>query len=224
MGPSGTRRTFSVIVLGVLLVLALVGVAHASPGHPSRSAHPGATDQLTVTVGTAFAFTLSTDMVTPGDTVDVTIVQTDGVDHTFTLSSVANYSLSPTHNTSADVAAFFQAHPPLVNITILGGSATAHATFTAPHLGEYQYVCLAPGHFQAGMFGNLGSGEHGSSVSLYDGPGAPVFIIGGIIVALVVIAIVLAFVVGRRKGAMHEMPPERLGYPEDRGESTVRHS
>ena len=32
--------------------------------------------------------------------------------------------------------------------------------------------------------------------------------------ALTVIAIVLGFVVGRRKGSEFEMPPERLGYPE----------
>jgi len=46
------------------------------------------------------------------------------------------------------------------------------------------------------------------------GPGAALFIIIGTIVSLVVIALVLGFVVGRRKGAEHEMPPERLGYPE----------
>jgi len=46
------------------------------------------------------------------------------------------------------------------------------------------------------------------------GPGEAVFIIVGTIVALTVIAIVLGFVVGRRRGSSEEMPPERLGYPE----------
>ncbi|MCI4365916.1 MAG: hypothetical protein L3K10_07675, partial [Thermoplasmata archaeon] len=46
--------------------------------------------------------------------------------------------------------------------------------------------------------------------------GSAVFIIVGTIVVLTVIAIVLGFVVGRRRGAVHEMPPERLGYPEPR--------
>ena len=40
------------------------------------------------------------------------------------------------------------------------------------------------------------------------------FIISGTIAGLVVLALVLGFVIGRRKGAVHEMPPERLGYPE----------
>jgi len=48
----------------------------------------------------------------------------------------------------------------------------------------------------------------------YDGAGAAVFIIVGTIVSLTVVAIVLGFVVGRRRGASEEMPPERLGYPE----------
>ncbi|MCI4318014.1 MAG: cupredoxin domain-containing protein, partial [Thermoplasmata archaeon] len=184
MGQAAARRTSAALAVAFLVTIAVFGVAQAAPNRPAGIAHPGATDQLTVTVGTAFAFTLSTDMVTPGDTVDLTVIQTDGVDHTFTLSSMANFALDPTKSTSVDVAAFFQAHPPLVNISVPGGSGTVHSTFIAPPFGEYQYLCLAAGHFQAGMFGNLGSGEHGTSGSVYDGPGAPVFIIGGIIVSL----------------------------------------
>jgi hypothetical protein len=45
-------------------------------------------------------------------------------------------------------------------------------------------------------------------------PGVAVFIIVGTIVALVVIALVLGFVVGRRRGSHDEMAPQRLGYPE----------
>jgi hypothetical protein len=41
-----------------------------------------------------------------------------------------------------------------------------------------------------------------------------VFIIGGTIAGLVILAIVLAFVIGRRRGSHDEMAPERLGYPE----------
>ncbi len=73
--------------------------------------------------------------------------------------------------------------------------------------------CLIPGHFP-GMYGLLGSGEPGSGGSISTGPGAAVFIIGGTIAGLVVIAIVLGFVVGKRRGSHDEMPPERLGYPE----------
>lgn len=214
------RTTALTASVGFVLLVALAGAVHAAGDRASPAAHAAAgTDQLTVTVGTAYAFTLSTDEVTPGDNVSVTIVQTDDVQHTFTLSSVAGYTF-PSSDTSSDLLAYFQSHAPLVNVTIPAGAATLHASFTAPAFGEYEYVCLVPGHFQLGMFGFLGSGEHGTSGSASTGPGAPVFIIGGTIAGLVVIAIVLGFVIGRRKGAVHEMPPERLGYPGEAGQPT----
>ena len=203
-----------VLAVGFVLIASFGAAAHAAGLKAGAAAqHPSAgTDQLTVTVGTAYAFTVSTDEVTPGDTVDLTVVQTDDIQHTFTLSSVSGYTF-PTTDTTGDLLAYFHDHPPLVNVTIPAGSSSTQYTFTAPPFGEYEYVCLVAGHFQLGMFGVLGSGEHGTTLSTSTGPGAPVFIIGGVIAGLVVIALVLGFVIGRRKGAHHEMPPERLGYP-----------
>jgi plastocyanin len=202
------------IAFGTVLSLCLLGLG-AATGSPAleRIASSGTSNSLTVTVGSAFAFTLSTSEVTPGANVTVSIVQTDDVGHTFTLSSVAGYTFDDS-NTTSDLQAFFAAHPPLVNFTIPAGEATYTTYFTAPAFGLYEYVCLVPGHFQAGMRGFLGSGEPGSSAAADTGPGAAVFIIGGTIAALVVIAIVLGFVIGRRRGSHDEMPPERLGYPE----------
>lgn len=185
------------------------------------SAHPTAagTESLTVTVGTAFAFTLSSDEVTPGDTVTVTIVQVGDNEHTFTLLNAPNFQFnwSPTTSDSpSHIEGFLATHPaPLVNVTIPSTQGSQTVSFTAPPFGLYEYLCLVSGHFAAGMWGILGSGEHGSSGSTANtGPGAPVFIISGTIAGLVVLALVLGFVIGRRQGAVHEMPPERLGYPE----------
>lgn len=200
------------VLASTSLILMALGVAAAAPG-PGRVTVGVASNSLTVTVGSTFSFTLSTDEVTPGDNVSVTIVQTDDVQHTFTLSSVANWAFTDA-NTTSDLQKFFAAHPPLVNVTIPAGQSTLTASFIAPAFGEYEYVCLVAGHFQAGMRGFLGSGEHGSSSSTNDGPGAPVFLIGGTIAGLVVLALVLGFVIGRRRGSHDEMPPERLGYPE----------
>ena len=197
-----------IAVFSVLSLLLMgLGAAAAQP-RPSAGS-----DTLTVTVGSAFTFTLSTDEVTPGANVTVTLVQTDDVEHTFTLSPIAGFAFTDA-NTTGDLQAFFAAHPPLVNVTIPAGQATFSATFIAPPFGEYEYVCMVAGHYQAGMRGFLGSGEHGSTGSTSEGPGAPVFIIGGTIAGLVVAALVLGFVIGRRRGSHDEMPPERLGYPE----------
>ncbi len=195
----------------VSLLLLAAGIVEASP-----AARPAASDQLTVTVGDVLAFTLSTDEVTPGDNVTLTIVQTSSdLAHTFTLSSVQGLTFTAS-NTSADLLTFVAEHKPLVNFTIPAGQATYTTSFTAPPYGLYAYFCLVPGHFPS-MYGLLGSGEHGSSGGVSTGPGAPVFIIGGTIAGLVVLALVLGFVVGRRRGSSDEMPPERLGYPETPG-------
>ncbi len=196
------------VVLGTVLSLVLFGLGAASAAAP----RPGASSSLTVTVGSALQFTLSTNEVTPGDNVTLTIVQTDDVQHTFTLSDVAGYTFTAT-NTTNDLLTFVHDHPPLVNVSIPSGQATFQTHFIAPPFGEYAYFCLIPGHFP-GMYGLLGSGEPGSGGAISTGPGAAVFIIGGTIAGLVVIAIVLGFVVGKRRGSHDEMPPERLGYPE----------
>lgn len=196
------------VMTAVSLLLLSVGLVEASP-----ASRPAASDDLTVTVGETLAFTLSTDEVTPGDNVTVTIVQTSAdLGHTFTLSSVAGLTFSAS-NTTENLLTFVAEHAPLVNFTIPAGQATYTTSFTAPPYGLYAYFCLVPGHFPS-MYGLLGSGEHGSSAGISTGPGAAVFIIGGSIASLVVIALVLGFVIGRRRGSHDEMPPERLGYPE----------
>lgn len=204
------------ILLASFLVGA-VGAAAAASVHPSPaiSSKPGAAVSLTVSVGDLWSYSLSTDMVNPGDVVTVTLVELGSTAHTFTLSSVPGFVFNSTDST-AHLDAFFSAHPPLVNLTVDGTETgqRVSGTFTAPAYGLYEYVCLESGHFANGMFGQLGSGEHGSSSSVATGPGWPVFAIGGGIAGLVVATIILAFVVGQRPGSKHEMPPERLGYPE----------
>ena len=197
-----------------VLSLCLMGLGAATAAPATQTvASSGAENTLTVTVGSAFTFTLSTDEVTPGANVTVSIVQTDDVAHTFTLSSVAGWSFND-GNSTGDLLSFFGHHPPLVNFSIPAGQATYSTSVTAPPFGIYEYVCLVAGHFEAGMRGFLGSGEAGSAGTSNTGPGAAVFYIGGTIAGLVVLAIVLGFVVGRRRGSSEEMPPERLGYPE----------
>jgi plastocyanin len=213
MGHRFPYRPTIAFFTALSVVLLGLGVAAAQAPATTHVESSGASNSLTVTVGSAFEFTLSTDQVTPGANVTISIVQTDDVSHTFTLSSVAGWAFND-GNTTSDLLAFFGHHAPLVNFSIPAGQATYTAYFTAPPFGIYEYVCLVAGHFQAGMRGFLGSGEAGSSAAPNTGPGAPVFIIGGTIAALVVLAIVLGFVIGRRRGASEEMPPERLGYPE----------
>ncbi|MCI4345654.1 MAG: hypothetical protein L3K07_02715 [Thermoplasmata archaeon] len=214
MGTLSTRLAAAAAVL--LLVGALpLATAFAPNGASPETGYRGhATDSLGVSVTDTFVFTPETMMAkAPGDNVTITVTQLGSTLHTFTLSSVTNYTF-PSSDSTASLQAYLAAHHPLVNLTIQGTTGyTASATFTAPPLGVYEYVCLESGHFQAGMIGFFGSGVSPAAPA---GPGAPVgvYIIAGVVVSLVVLALVLGFVVGKREGSKHEMPPERLGYPE----------
>jgi plastocyanin len=212
---SAFTRALVALIAGLLVVALPVAAAlqpHA-PG-PETGYRGHGTDSLSVSVGDEFAFTPDTlEAAAPGDNVTITVTQLGTEVHTFTLSPVANLTFSSSESGS-DFQTFFSAHPPLVNLTINGTTGfTASATFKAPPLGVYEYVCLEPSHFLEGMFGFFGSGVAPSGPA---GPGAPVgvYIIAGVVVSLVVIALVLGFVVGKREGNAQVMPPERLGYPE----------
>jgi uncharacterized cupredoxin-like copper-binding protein len=207
----------SVALVTVMVLLFIAGASVVSPAARAAAPHPATSMSLTIDVTDEFEFNPNSfEAPTPGENVSLTIMQTGTTAHTFTLFSVANFSFDPASNTTAQLVTFVGEHPPLANVNI---SATAGFTvtvnFKAPPLGIYQFVCLEPGHFQLGMEGFMGSGEPPPGVSTAPtGPGAAVFIISGTIAALLVIAIVLGFVIGQRKGSVHEMPPERLGYPE----------
>ena len=207
-------RTLSAAVLVTLVVLSVAGLGHGAGPGPRTGTHPHATKSITVTVGSGFTFAPSNFRVEPGDTVNLAFVQSDGTPHSFLIVAEPNYNFPSGAGTST-LLTYFTQHPPLVNLSVDATAGTVTKSFTAPALGIYEFVCTQSGHFAAGMFGYMGSGEDPPNSSPpYDGPGAIVFFIGGGIAGLVILAIVLAFVIGRRRGSHDEMPPERLGYPE----------
>ncbi|MCI4334330.1 MAG: hypothetical protein L3K04_01655 [Thermoplasmata archaeon] len=217
MRSSISRVVAALAVALLVLALPLAGALEPRTVAPETGYRGHATDALSLSVGDVFAFTPDTmEAAAPGDNVTITVTQLGTTLHTFTLSSVDNLTF-PTSDSTPDLQTFFTSHPPLVNLTINGTTGFhASATFTAPAKGVYEYVCMVSSHFQEGMFGFFGSGVAPPSPA---GPGMPtgVYIIAGIVVSLVVVALVLGFVVGKREGAKHEMPPERLGYPEPTG-------
>lgn len=82
---------------------------------------------------------------------DVLVINLGNDGHTFTVSSLTNYSLSP-----ANFSTTFATNAPLVNQVVppgAGGSSWANFTVRAP--GVYQYICTVPGHFAGGMTGLL---------------------------------------------------------------------
>jgi len=213
--PIGPRRSRAVAVaVALLLVGGAWGIVAESAPVRAQGVEVDATSTLAVTAAAPFKFIQSTyEQVPTNTTINVTFTDADTIAHTFSILKREGWVIP----TSADLGTLFAAYGDLVNVNA-SGPGQFSGSFTSPGPGWYEFVCLEPGHFLSGMYGFIAFGINlpaNLTVSAAaTGPGAGVFIISGTIVALVVIALVLGFVVGRRKGSEFEMPPERLWYPE----------
>ncbi len=213
-------RLGRMLVVGGVVGLLLTGIVSVGlVALPARGA--------AITVGDANSFALSAvdglrfspDIINDVPVgVNVTAIftnaDTSGSGHTFTVSSQLNHTIPST----TDLGTYFQQYPPLISLWENGTGLTTNGTIEFSGVGWFEFVCLEPGHFQSGMYGYIAFGEAvpaNLSVSApATGPGLAVFIIVGTIVTLTVIAVVLGFVIGRRRGSEFEMPPQRLGYAE----------
>jgi uncharacterized cupredoxin-like copper-binding protein len=83
-------------------------------------------------------------------TVGITVTDVGAFPHTWTLSALPNFVLSPGNFTT-----FFASHAPLADVQLTNDGQTGNATFSVNSPGIYEYICEQPGHFQAGMFGFL---------------------------------------------------------------------
>ncbi|HXQ78878.1 MAG: sulfocyanin-like copper-binding protein [Thermoplasmata archaeon] len=211
-------RLFAIVLAVALTVAVFAGMGGVRPVNAQPVDEAGATT-VDVTATTTFSFTPNTvEQVATGTNVTVSLTDAGSISHSFTIIGREGWVI-PSTITEANFEQLVYGNAPAVlfnlNISSVG---TDSATFTAPGPGWYEFVCTEPGHFAEGMYGFIAFGMNLPSnltvSSGLPGPGAALFIIIGTIVSLVVIALVLGFVVGRRKGAMHEMPPERLGYAE----------
>jgi plastocyanin len=225
------------IGLAVLVVCAGVGVFVGARIPRVGDVELDTTSYLNVTGSDSYAFTPDIINGLPLDT-NITVTFTDAGSefHTFTILS---YEGKTFNNNTTDIDPL--AYPTgtnkttglgpgdLVNVNATVAPGQVTKIFLSPTTaGWYEFVCTEPGHFSLGMYGYVafGVGEVVPAglipTSAQTGPGAAVFIIVGTIVSLTVIAIVLGFVVGRRRGSAFEMPPERTGYPEPQPAATNR--
>jgi hypothetical protein len=225
--PQGRRRRGLVGALAIIALLLLMPAAIGLEAQGQIGSRPevvqtaaGATIAMSVGVGGGLNYapdafpTSGGTLISPGEALTIDITNLGVLAHTFTVSSLVNYTLPTTSGNLTGT--FLVTHPPYftINISATQGSVTP-AVFVAPKvIGSYQFFCTETGHFAAGMEGFMGVGITVGPPPPPPSVGLPVFIIAGTIVGLVILAIVLGFVVGRREGSKHEMPPERLGYPE----------
>ncbi|HTZ61722.1 MAG TPA: plastocyanin/azurin family copper-binding protein [Thermoplasmata archaeon] len=225
MGIGTARR--AAIALFVVALLVAGGASAFYLSAPARAASTAVTTDasgtLQVTAEGGYAFTPSTFQQLPVNaTISVTFTDNDVDAHTFTIIGKQGWVI-PSDYSSAQINALAFGHSPAALVNLNASSVGTpgdiqYGNFTVTAPGWYEFVCTEPGHFQNGMYGFIAIGMNlppNLTVSAANtGPGIAVFIIVGTIVGLVVIALVLGFVVGRRRGDVYEMPPQRLGYPE----------
>ena len=193
------------LVAAVLVLASILGGTVAAPvsAAPTRASGPADAPALTVgpvfvnlTATASLSFVPAEIGVPAGAAVHLRILQAANFEHTFTLSSVANYTF-PTADSQADLYAYFAAHPPLVNLSLGSVPGVYHyANFTAPSPGTYEFVCLVQGHFESGMHGVLTSSSGGASSGSSSALSFTVYLLIGVGVAVVVA--VLAGLVLRR--------------------------
>lgn len=212
--PPRKSRTLAVVA-GVLLLAAGAVGAGAIQSARAQTIEVDTTGYLNVTAVAPYTFVSSTYEGVPANaTIEVAFTDADTIAHTFSILDREGWVI-PSSDT--DVSPLFATYGAVFSINATG-PGTVTGSFRSPAAGWYEFVCLEPGHFALGMYGFIAFGEalptNLTVTATSMGAGAAVFIIVGTITALVVVAIVLGFVVGRRRGSEFEMPPERLGYAE----------
>lgn len=94
-------------------------------------------------------------------TVDIAVSNLGSNAHTFWLESQPNETLNP-----GNFSSYFQANPPLADVAVpTSPGAVVWANFTVKGPGVYEFICTIPGHFAAGMDGNLYVGVPPPAVS-----------------------------------------------------------
>ena len=210
-------RNVRAVVALVTAAFLLAGAAGWVATEAARAAPIAAAGATSIAVTTTAPYHFDPDnfqQVATNSTITVTVTDADTLAHTFSIINWEGVDLP----SSADIASVVAAHGVLFNANVTGAGDVVTGTFTSPGTGWYEFVCQEPGHYASGMYGFIAFGmnlpANVTVTTAATGPGAAVFIIIGTVVSLVIIAIVLGFVVGQRRGSEFEMPPERLGYAE----------
>jgi plastocyanin len=232
MGRNDTRRAAVAFALAVLVVggslAVLVGTA---PARAASSIRSGTSGSVAVTAEGGFAFNPNgIGNVPTNATITVTFTDNDVQDHTLTIIGREGWVIpSGIAESDFDALVWGKSPAPLFNANVTASGSSGDqvvGTFTSPVANSwYEFVCTEAGHFQNGMYGFIAFGipvpSNLTVTAASTDPGIAVFIIVGTIVGLVVIALVLGFVVGRRRGDTYEMAPQRLGYPEPETEGAA---
>jgi uncharacterized cupredoxin-like copper-binding protein len=148
------KRLGIVAVVGVALLTACGGDDDtAGTNGGTGDGGDGGGQPVEVTVGmTEFAFDPATITVDTGAEVTVTAENQGSVEHDFVVLDQGREIVAET-DLPEDLEEVRNEWAVVSLHTDPGAAETG--TFTAPATGDYQIICLVPGHFSAGMEGTL---------------------------------------------------------------------
>ena len=143
-----------------------------------------------------------------------------GLPHNFALDNVpndpilANWTAHASTVSPSQLDSYFANHT-LVGLSVNAGGTNRSAPTELPSgAGTYYFVCLVPGHFQAGMWGTLTEGNVAPSGS----SGAPSltasYLLFGVILA-VLVAVAVIFLLTRKRPPHSTSPPPTSGNSEN---------
>ena len=152
------------VALTLSPALALAQAAKTAPKAAAPKAAAGAAKTFTVTGNDTMKFTPAVIRVKAGDKVVVTLKAVSALPkmamaHNFVLlkagvDAAAVVSASQTARDTNFVSPKSKAQI-IAASALAGGGESVTVEFTAPAAGKYQFICTFPGHFQAGMVGQL---------------------------------------------------------------------
>ena len=138
--------------------------ARATKAAPKAAAKAGAVKAVALTGSDTMKFAPAVIRVKAGAKVKVSLKVVSqlpklAMAHNFVLlkagtDATAVATAGATARDTAFVPAKFKAQI-IAASALAGAGETVDVEFTAPAAGKYQFICTFPGHFQAGMFGQL---------------------------------------------------------------------
>jgi uncharacterized cupredoxin-like copper-binding protein len=182
------------------------------------STHLAATASLDVAATGDYGYQPDTFQQVPTNaTITVTFSDESDLPHTFTIIGKEGWVIPSSYTpTQIDELGYGNAPPALFNTNVSGSGDQNISTFQSPGPGWYEFVCTVPGHFQNGMYGFIAFGE--SLPSNLTAPsrqgigGVTISPIQAVSAGAVLLALLLGYVVWRRRRPTHRMPPELVGH------------
>ena len=149
------KKIFSILILGALPLLALAGGEHAG-GHHDEAAYgePGEAAQVRRTVEVRAAdnmrYTPATIAVRRGETVKFVVKNTGKLPHELVLGNAQSLK---------EHAETMRRHPDMEhddpNMTKVAPGGAGNLIWKFTRAGTVEFACLIPGHYEAGMKGNI---------------------------------------------------------------------